>query len=194
MNTDAEILNKILANRIQKHIKDYTPWLSRIYEELQDGRGIGQGDHLLPHKYIKRSSPCVTIPTEQLLNTVRGPQTYRKANQSPRNEVGHKKTRRETKDFGTRREEDQRFWYRGPILRRESWRRIYFHTIGNPLTGGVRDEFRNVRGKHNEAKWRKFTTKTAPKCNFQQSSSSHTCVQQQWMGAGCRSAGRVGRS
>ena len=38
---------------------------------LQDGRGIRRGGHLLPHKYIKRSSSS------------RGPQTSRKASQSP---------------------------------------------------------------------------------------------------------------
>ena len=49
---------------------------------LQDGGRIEQRDHLLHHKYIKRSSPCGTIPTEQLLNAGRGPQMSRKANQS----------------------------------------------------------------------------------------------------------------
>ena len=55
---------------------------------LQDAGRIEQRDHLFHHKYIKRSSPCGTIPIEQLLNASRGPQMSREANQSPRNEVG----------------------------------------------------------------------------------------------------------
>ena len=57
---------------------------------LQDGRGMGQGGYLLPHKYIKMSSAS------------RGTPTSRKANHSPWNEVGQKiKTKRETKDYRT---------------------------------------------------------------------------------------------
>ena len=48
---------------------------------LQDGRRIEQRDHLFHHKYIKRSSPCGTIPIEQLLNASRGHQPPRKAAQ-----------------------------------------------------------------------------------------------------------------
>ena len=66
----------------------------------QDGREIGWGDHLLPHKYIKRSYACGTTSTKELLN--RGPQIPRKANQSVQNEVRQKiKVTKETKNLGT---------------------------------------------------------------------------------------------
>ena len=58
--------------------------------DLPDGGVIGWGDYVLPNEYRKKSSACGTIPIEQLLNTGRGPQTFRKSNQSPWNEVGQK--------------------------------------------------------------------------------------------------------
>ena len=51
--------------------------------DLQDDRGVRDGDHLPPHKYIKNTSTCGTIPTEHLLNTGRRPQT------SPKQETPH---------------------------------------------------------------------------------------------------------
>ena len=57
--------------------------------------------------------------------------------------------------------------------------------MGNPLTGGVRGELRNLRGKHKETKWRKFTTEIEPNGNFQLSSSSYTCIHPQLVGVGC---------
>ena len=68
----------------------------------QDVTGRGQGDHFLPHKYIKRSSACGATSTEQFLNTEGRSQIIEKANQSFWNEVGQRiKMERETKDFGT---------------------------------------------------------------------------------------------
>lgn len=53
-----------------------------------------------PTNISKNSSACVIIPTEHLLNADRGPQTFRKANQSPQNKAGQKiKTKMETKEF-----------------------------------------------------------------------------------------------
>ena len=61
-----------------------------------------QGGHFLPHKYIKGISTFGVSSTKQLLNTGRGPQIPREANQSLQNEVGQKiKTKVETKDLGT---------------------------------------------------------------------------------------------
>jgi len=96
-----------------------------VGEASQDGGGIGQGDHFLPHKYIKRSSACGTVSTKQLLNTGGGPQIRRKANQSPSNEVEQNiKTKRETKDLGTET-------HSGDAVVKE------VSTIGNPLSGLV---------------------------------------------------------
>lgn len=35
MNIGAMILNKTAANQIQKHIKDYTPWLRDLFQEYE---------------------------------------------------------------------------------------------------------------------------------------------------------------
>ena len=51
---------------------------------------VGWGDHFIPRQYIKRSSACGTIPTEQLLKAGRGTQMSRKVNQTPWNKVGQK--------------------------------------------------------------------------------------------------------
>lgn len=60
------------------------------------------GRPLSPSKiYIKISSARGANPTEQILNAGGGPQMSRKANQSPRNEIGQRiKTKRETQDLG----------------------------------------------------------------------------------------------
>ena len=63
--------------------------------DLQDGRGVRCGDHLLPHKYIRNASTCGTTPTEHLLNAGRRPQTSKKARESPHNWVGQKKKKRD---------------------------------------------------------------------------------------------------
>ena len=44
-----------------------------------NGGGIGQGDHFLPHKFIKRTFERWVNPTKQLLNASRGHQATRKA-------------------------------------------------------------------------------------------------------------------
>ena len=42
--------------------------------DLQDGGRVRLRDHLSPHKYIRNTSTCGTIPTEHLLNAGRRPQ------------------------------------------------------------------------------------------------------------------------
>ena len=93
--------------------------------DLQDGGWLRHGDHLPPHKYIKNTSTCGTIPTEHLLNVGRRPQTSQKAKNSPRTWVGQKK------------KEEQRQKNRDEICTsgRELWRRESFHTLGSPFTG-----------------------------------------------------------
>ena len=56
--------------------------------KFQDGGGIGQGDHFLPHKFIKRSFECWATSTKQFLNTGRGYQAPRKAAHSFQKQVG----------------------------------------------------------------------------------------------------------
>ena len=55
--------------------------------ELEDGGGIGWGDHCLPCKFIKRSFECWPTSTKQLLNAGGGHQAPRKAAHSLRKEV-----------------------------------------------------------------------------------------------------------
>ena len=47
----------------------------------QDGRGVGWGEHFLPHKFIKRAFKCRVNSTKQLLTAGRGHQAPRKATQ-----------------------------------------------------------------------------------------------------------------
>ena len=47
----------------------------------QDGRGVGRGEHFLPHKFIKRAFKHRVNSTKQLLNACRGHQAPRKATQ-----------------------------------------------------------------------------------------------------------------
>ena len=47
MKINAKILNKILANRIQRHIES-------IRGRSQDGGGLGRGDHFLSYKFIEQ--------------------------------------------------------------------------------------------------------------------------------------------
>ena len=53
----------------------------------QDDSGIGQGDHFLPYKFIKRTVECWANSTKQLIAS-RGYQAPRKAANCLRNEVG----------------------------------------------------------------------------------------------------------
>ena len=48
---------------------------------------MGQEDHVLPHKFIKRSFEFLATSTKELLNTGRGHQAPRKAAQTPQKEV-----------------------------------------------------------------------------------------------------------
>ena len=67
----------------------------------QDGGRVRYGDQLHPHKYIRNTSTCGTIPTEHLLNTARRPQTFQTARSSPHTWVRQKKQQKtETKVKG----------------------------------------------------------------------------------------------
>ena len=61
---------------------------SGVWGWSQDGRGIGLGDHFLPHKFIKRSFEYWTTSTKQYLYAGGGHQAPRKAAHSLWKEVG----------------------------------------------------------------------------------------------------------
>ena len=77
------VLEKTLESPLDcKEIKPINP-----RGRSQDGRGLGWGDHFLPHKFIRRPFECWANTTKQLLNTGRGHQPSRKAAHSLRKEV-----------------------------------------------------------------------------------------------------------
>ena len=86
---------------LRHHTKSMTH--KRIDRGLsKDGRGIGQGKHFLPPKFIKRTFERWANSTKQLLNTGRGHQTPRKAAHCLRKEVGKNiKLKRAAKEVGT---------------------------------------------------------------------------------------------
>ena len=49
--------------------------------KIEDGGGVGWGEHFLPHKFIKRAFKRRVNSTKQLLNAGRGHQAPRKATQ-----------------------------------------------------------------------------------------------------------------
>ena len=51
----------------------------KISGRSQDGGGVGQGEHFLPHKFIKRAFKRRVNSTKQLLNAGGGHQAPRKA-------------------------------------------------------------------------------------------------------------------
>ena len=55
---------------------------------MEDGGGIGRGDHFFPHKFIKRTFECRVNSTKQLLNAGREHQAARKAAHCLQKEVG----------------------------------------------------------------------------------------------------------
>ena len=95
--------------------------------DLQDGGRVRLRDHLSPHKYIRNTSTCGTIPTEHLLNAGRRPQNFPKGKKLPMylgRAKEKKKKQSQKKRDGT--------WTTG----KELWRRKRFHTLGSPFTGG----------------------------------------------------------
>ena len=61
---------------------------NKTNKKKQDVRGIGQGDHFLPHKCIKRTFKRWVNSTKQLLNAGRGHQAPRKAAHCLQKELG----------------------------------------------------------------------------------------------------------
>ena len=104
------------------------PWRSEIRREYQeDGGGIEQGDHFLPHKFIERTFESRANSTEQLLNAGRGHQAPIKAAHCLQKEDGQNiKDKKRDK-----RGRDGDLSQEGSIKKERS-----FQTPGNTLTGG----------------------------------------------------------
>ena len=75
-----------------RNLKDHKIEETVVYQDIrgrtEDGWGIGQGDHFLPHKFIKITFERWVNSTKQLLNASRGHQAPRKAGHCLQKEVG----------------------------------------------------------------------------------------------------------
>ena len=146
----------------------------------QDGRGIGWGDHFLPHKFIKRSSECWATSTKQLLKVGGGHQTPRKAAHSLWEYVGQNIKVARTK---YKRQKQRKNTYRWRFaMRRESWKRRSFHTVGNLLICMSVESFGISEGNITRSGVK--LTEYASRCNDQQRSGQNACVCYQWKEAG----------
>ena len=94
--------------------------------QSQDGGGIGQGDHFLPHRFIKRTFERWVNSTKQLLNAGKGHQAPRKAAHCLRKKVGKKIKDRKRDKKGRDGDRSQV----GSLKKERS-----FQTPGNTLTG-----------------------------------------------------------
>ena len=110
----------------------------------QDGGGTGRGDHLLPHKFIKRTFRRWANCTKQLLIASRGHQEPRKAAHCLRKEAG--------KDINDKKRDKRA--RDGDLSWEGSHNRGSFRTPGKPRTGGSGGSFRisegNLTGKKNK--------------------------------------------
>ena len=106
----------------------------------QGGRGIGRGDHFLPHKFIKRSFECWVTSTKQLLNAGGGHQAPGKAAQSLSKQVGQNiKDKNRDRGLGTETHPGE-----GVVKK--------FTHNRKPSHGHVSGELWDLRGQHN---WKK---------------------------------------
>ena len=130
--------------RVTKYMKDILV-IKRVLSggRSQDGRGLGQGDHFLPYKFIKRTFEHWANFTKQLLTASRRHQAPRKADHLLQKEVGQnikdKKRDKRARD--------------GDPSREGSHNRGIFQTSGNPLTEGSGGSFwiwnGNLTGRKN---------------------------------------------
>ena len=71
----------LIAQAAMKTWQSQINFKNKGRERSQDGGGVGQGEHFLPHKFIKRAFKRRVNSTKQLLNASRGHQAPRKAAQ-----------------------------------------------------------------------------------------------------------------
>lgn len=137
--------------------------MKTVWGDFQDGRVIGKGDKL-SHKYIQHSSAYGTTLTEHL-KASRWPQIFKKANQSPQNEVGQK-IKRETKDF-----------WDGDLYPGRKGRKFSAHLETSSQVGSV-ESFRISEGNETmcvqEAKQKEYTTEIMMNSTSQLRSGLHT--------------------
>ena len=74
----SKVMLKILQARLQQNVSCELP---DVQASFINGRGVGWGEHFLPHKFIKRAFKRRVNSTKQLLNAGRGHQAPRKATQ-----------------------------------------------------------------------------------------------------------------
>ena len=147
----------------------------------QDGRGIGQGDHFLPYKFIKRTIERRANFTKQLLITSWGHQVPRKAAHCLQKEVGQN-IKDKNRD---KRAKD------GDPSREGSLNRGSFQTPGNPRTGGSGGSFWISEGNlHGRGRINKTHRLCAYK-NSQQKSTPDARIRHQEVGAERRGAGGI---
>ena len=106
---------------------------------MEDGRGIGWGEHFLPHKFIKRTFKRRVNSTKQLLNAGRGHQAPRKATRCLQKKVGKniKDKKRDTRGRN------------GALSWEGSLKKRSFQTPGNTLTAESVPSLGSTEGQHN---------------------------------------------
>ena len=76
---------------MRNQLKHVQTFLQKLWDKrcvMEDGRGIGCGDHFIPNKFIKRTFKRWVNSTKQLLNAGRGHQAPRKAAHCLQKQVG----------------------------------------------------------------------------------------------------------
>ena len=134
MNT--QMFHDILLKRLS-----FLNWIA--WGRSQDGRGIGQGDHLISYKFIERTIERWAKFTKQLLIASSGHQVPRKSAHCLRREVGQNI---KDKKGDKRARDGDPYWER-------SLNRGSFQSAGNPHTGGSEGSFQisegNLTGRKN---------------------------------------------